>query len=148
MRRYSFNLGTVLRARQLQQDVALGALQKARMAAAAAELAANTSLSHYEQLRGPDDDNFMAHRQRSELAAQAAVCAQDVLAGARATVAASMNEYVVATQAVSVLEHLDDRRRKEHALAAQRQEVAEVDELVTNRHARQHRPAKKLRPGT
>jgi flagellar biosynthesis chaperone FliJ len=145
MKRYTFNLGTVLRARQLQEDTARAALQRAHMAALAAELAANSSRAHYEELKAPSDEEFMAHRQRSELAAQAVLGAQDRLAGAREAVTASMSEYVVAAKAVSVLEHLDERRRQEHALATQRQEVAEVDELVTNRHGRRRQDAKKER---
>ena len=146
MRKYTFSLGTVLRARQLQEDMARASLQKAHLAAAAAELAANSSLAHYEQLKAPSDDDFMAHRQRSELAAQAAVGAQERLAGARQTVAASMDDYVAAAKAVSVLRHLDERRREEHALAGQREEVAEVDEAVNNRHARRRQAQHKERP--
>ena len=58
-----------------------------------------------------------------------------------------MENYVATARDVTVLERLDQRRR-EHALAAQRAEAAEVDELVTVRHARQaartqaHRRAK------
>jgi hypothetical protein len=136
MKRYAFNLGTVLRARQAQENVARASLRKAHLAAAAAELAANTSFAHYQELLSPTSEEFMPHRQRAELAAEAVVEARESLAGAKDAVTAAMTAYLAAARAVSALERLDLRQREQHTLAAQHEEAALVDELVTSRHAR------------
>ena len=118
------------------------------MAATAAELAANSGLAHYEEILKSSEDEFFVHAQRGEFAARAVIGSRESLANARDVVAAAMENYVATARDVTVLERLDQRRREEHALAAQRAEAAEVDELVTVRHARQaartqaHRRAK------
>ncbi len=144
MKRYSFNLAAVLRARRLQQDVAKADLQKANMAATAAELAAKASLEHYRQVSRPEDNRFLAQRQQAELAAGSLAGARQALVAARVAVDDAMARYVDAAKAVSVLEHLDQRGRQEHRLAVQHEEAAVVDDLVVSRHARQqqrlHKP--------
>lgn len=137
MKRYSFGLAAVLRARKLQQDVAKADLQKANMAATAAELAAKASLEHYRQVNVPEDGRFLAQRQHAELAAGSLVGARQAVVAARAAVEEAMARYVDAAKAVSVLEHLDERRRHEHRLAVQHEEAGIVDDLVVSRHARQ-----------
>ena len=137
MKRYSFGLAAVLRARRLQQDVAKADLQKANMAATAAELAAKASLEHYRQVSRPEDGRFLAQRQQAELAAGSLAAARQVLAAARVAVDDAMARYVDAAKAVAVLEHLDERRRHEHRLAAQHEEAAIIDDLVVSRHGRQ-----------
>jgi flagellar export protein FliJ len=136
MRRYEFSLASVLRARRAQEDVARSSLQKANLAAAAAELAANASLAHYHEVAGSTDMELRAHHERAGFAAGGVIGARESLVGARAEVTKAMNEYLAASKDVSVLERLDDRRREEHALEAQRQEAAEIDDLVLSRHVR------------
>ena len=135
MKKYSFPLAAALRARQLQQDVARSELQKANLAADAAQLVAKASLEHYEQVRGGNDADFLAGRQQAGLAAGSLTDARLALAAARAAVDEAMARYLEAAKAVSVLEHLDERRRQEHRLDAQREEATVVDELVVARHA-------------
>jgi hypothetical protein len=143
MRRYSFSLGTVLRARRAQESIVRANLQTAHMAATAAELAANASLAHYEEVIGSRDEELMVHHERGELAARAVIGAAESLAGARAAVTVAMNNYLAAAREVSLLERLDERRREQHALDARHEEATEVDELVINRHARREARARK-----
>ncbi|MGH9106145.1 MAG: hypothetical protein ACRDZX_09960 [Acidimicrobiales bacterium] len=136
MKRYQFELAPVLRARRLQEGLARSELQKANLAAAAAERAEHQSLAHYDQLTGSEDAEWPWQRERSVLAAQAVVQARRSLAATTAAVGAALDGYLAAAKAVSVLEHLDERRREEHALAASHEQATLVDELVTSRHAR------------
>lgn len=139
MRRYKFDLDPVLRARRVQQDAARSELQKANLAAQAADLAARSSLAHYQELVSvaPDATAFAAGRQQSELAAGALIGARRSLTAAKAAVDQAMQEYLSSVKAVSVLERLDERRRDEHAAVAAREEAATIDDIVTARHMRQ-----------
>ena len=146
MKRYEFSLQTVLRARRAQESVARADLLRANLKVAAAERAESQSRAHYEDVVTADGVAFMVHRQRSDLAAGALIGARQALADARAAVATAMESYLVAARSVSVLEHLDDRQRDEHAAAVQREEASTVDEMVTGRHGRhQRRAANKAR---
>lgn len=136
MKRYSFRLEAVLRARRAHEGVARAALAAANTAARTAELAAKQSLAHYEDVaRGPGGD-FMATRQRATLAAESFLEAHESSRRAKAVAEAAVTEYVEARRAVAVLERLDARQRAEHALAAQREETLLADELATNRNRR------------
>lgn len=137
MKRYSFNLEPVLRARRLQQDMAKSELLKANMAAQAAELAVGSSFAHYEALTRtpPSATSFATDRYRSELAADALVGARRSLTVARVAVDQAMQEYIHATKTVSVLERLEERRREEHAAEAAHEEAGAIDDIVTARHA-------------
>lgn len=139
MKRYQFGLATVLRARRAQEGIAKSKLQKANLAAAAAEMAAQRSLTHYEQVNAMDAPDVLAHRDRAVLAARAVLETRQSLSASKAAVGAAVEEYLAAAQAVSLLERLDDRRREEHGLLAQREEAALSDELAASRHARARR---------
>jgi flagellar export protein FliJ len=136
VKRYEFSLQTVLRARRAQESVARADLLRANLKVAAAEVAADRSRAHYEDVLATDGAPFMVQQQRSELAAGALIGARGALADARAAVATAMEGYLVAARSVSVLEKLDERQCQEHATAAQREEANQVDELVTTRHGR------------
>jgi flagellar biosynthesis chaperone FliJ len=141
VKRYEFSLQTVLRARRAQESVARADLLRANLKVVAAEAAENRSRAHYEDVLAADSDAFMAHRQRSELAAGALIGASGTVTEARAAVVAAMESYLVAARSVSVLEKLDERQRQEHAATAQREEANQVDELVTSRHVRRRQLA-------
>lgn len=143
MKRYHFNLETVLRARRAQESVARADLQRANLAAAAAEVAAKKSQDHYGEVVASTGAPFMQHRERSELAAKALLGAEESVAATRAVLEKALHDYVAAARAVTVLEHLDERRREEHALAAQHAEAALSDELAAARHSRDRAQAKK-----
>lgn len=136
MKRYQFNLATVLWARQAQEDVARARLMMAHQAAQQAAEALAESRAHYGSAAAINDERFMAGRQLWELAGLEVTDARQAEEGARSAVAEAMSKYLEAARAVSVIEHLDERRRDEHALAAQREEANTTDEIVTSRFGR------------
>jgi flagellar export protein FliJ len=139
MKRYQFNLAAALRARRAQEDVAKSHLQKANLAAVAAELAASNSLAHYEEVKSSSGEALVAQRDRAVLAARAVLEARQSLTATRAAVGEAMDNYFAAARAVSLLERLDERRRDEHALEVQREEASVSDELSAARHFRRLR---------
>jgi len=136
MKRYEFELQAVLRARRLQQDVAKSGLQKANLAASAAEKAAMDSWGHYEELARPSEVLMMAQRELSELAAKAVLEARQAAASAQDTARAALGAYLESARAVTVLEKLDERRREEHRAEALREEALLSDEMAGVRHRR------------
>lgn len=145
MKRYQFNLASVLRARRAQEDVARGDLLRAHQSAARAAQAVSESRAHYLASAAASGAEFRAHRELWVLAGQSVVESVATEDDARTGVVSAMGSYLDAARAVSVLEHLDEARRDEHALAARREEIATIDELVVTRHARQLRQAAKAR---
>jgi flagellar biosynthesis chaperone FliJ len=136
MKRYQFNLETVLRARRAQESVARADLQRSNLLAAAAEAASKKSREHYEEVVGSVGTPFMQHQERSELAAKALLGSEVSTTDAKAVVEKALHDYVAAAQAVSVLEHLDERRREEHAVAVAHEDATRLDELAMARHNR------------
>jgi len=137
MKRYEFTLAAVLRARQAQEKVALAQLMLARQMEAEAAKTLSDSQAHYgSAATGGGGEGFLAERERWELAGQAVSLAGKAETEAQAGVASALDRYLAAARAVSVVEHLDDRRREEHAAAVQHEEANLVDELVTSRYAR------------
>lgn len=136
MKRYQFNLETVLRARRAQESVARADLQRSNLLAAAAEAATKKSREHYEEVVGSVGTPFMQHQERSELAAKALLGSEVSTTDAKAVVEKALHDYVAAAQAVSVLEHLDERRREEHAVAVAHEDATLLDELAMARHNR------------
>ena len=134
MKRYAFRLEAVLRARRAAESVAQANLLRANASVLAAEAAADRSSAHYREVQTLPGLGFMVHRERATLAARALIGARESLSEARATREAAMLSYLGSARAVSVLERLDRRRREEHAMAARREDILVVDEIVTNRH--------------
>jgi len=143
MKRYQFNLETVLRARRAQESVARADLQRANLLAAAAEVASQNSREHYEEVVGSVGTPFMQHQERSELAAKALLGSEDSTTEAKAVVEKALRDYVAAAQAVSVLDHLDERRREEHAIAVAHQDATLLYALAMSRHNRTRAQAKR-----
>jgi len=143
MKRYQFNLETVLRARRAQEGVARADLQRSHLFAATAEAASKKSREHYEEVIGSVGTPFMAHQERSGLAAKALLGSEDSTTEAKGVVEKALQDYVAAAQAVSVLEHLDERRREEHAIEVAHQDATLLDELGMARHNRARVQAKR-----
>jgi hypothetical protein len=143
MKRYQFNLETVLRARRAQEGVARADLQRAHLFSAASEAASKKSREHYEEVIGSVGTPFMAHQERSGLAAKALLGSEDSATEAKGVVEKALQDYVAAAQAVSVLEHLDERRREEHAVEVAHQDATLLDELGMARHNRARAQAKR-----
>jgi len=133
----------VLRARRAQESVARADLQRANLLAVAAEVASQKSREHYEEVVGSVGTPFMQHQERSELAAKALLGSEDSTTEAKAVVEKALRDYVAAAQAVSVLDHLDERRREEHAIAVAHQDATLLDELAMARHNRTRAQAKR-----
>jgi len=143
VKRYKFSLGSVLRVRKVEEDqaiVAFAAAERAR--AAAAEDVVRRESAHRAAL-GTDSHAtataFMAQRERLERSALAVRESNDSLKAAEAATIARRAAVAAASAAVNALEHLDERRRAEHALELQREETIEIDDLVTGRHPRGER---------
>jgi hypothetical protein len=143
MKRYQFSHETVLRARRAQESVARADLQRANLAARAAELSTKNSRDHYEEVVASIGTPFLVHQERSELAAKALLASEGSATEAKAVVEKALHDYVAAAQAVSVLEHLDERRREEHAIALAHEEATANDELSVARHNRARAQAKR-----
>ncbi|MGD0808176.1 MAG: hypothetical protein ABSA91_00490 [Acidimicrobiales bacterium] len=143
MKRYQFNLETVLRARRAQEGVARADLQRSHMFAAESEAATKKSREHYEEVIGSAGTPFIAHQERSGLAAKALLGSEESTTEAKGVVEKALQDYVAAAQAVSVLEHLDERRREEHAIEVAHQDATFLDELGMARHNRARAQAKK-----
>ena len=118
-------------------------LLRANLAATVAGAAEGKSLAHYEEVVQAEGPSFLVHRQVSELSARSVIEARRSLTEAKAGVDVAMEAYLVAARSVSVLEHLDERRRQEHAAAGQREDANAVDDLVTSRHVRTQKRALK-----
>jgi hypothetical protein len=133
MKRYSFTLEGVLRARRAQEGVARSAFAVATSAARAAEAAASESLAHYETVTTTPREDLLAKQEQGALAARSLLEAQASSEQATAAAQAALAEYLEARRAVALLERLDSGRRAEHALAVQREEALLADEMTANR---------------
>jgi flagellar export protein FliJ len=143
MKRYRFTLGSVLRVRKVEEDQAIMQLAEAERArAVAAEASARRESAHRAALRQQHETTttaFLAHRERLERTANAVRSSHDAVHAAEAATVARRAAVAAASAAVNALENLDERRRAEHALELQREEAAEIDDLVTGRHRRGER---------
>lgn len=140
MKRYQFRLEPVLRVRRIEQDTVQAAMAAAHRGLGDAEAALDASITRYDS-RPPTGGSRPASAWLAERASIGRTAATVVAAGVAREVAATCLEeqraaLLAARRRVSALERLDERRRDEHALAAEREEAVEVDELVTTRHGR------------
>lgn len=140
MKRYRFRLDPVLRVRRVEQDAAQAGMAAAQRDLTEAEEALVRSVARYQQVAAPPPAQaataWLASRGRVGLVAATVVAAgtgRETAAMQAADRRAALQE---ARQRVSALERLDERRREEHALAARRDEDAQIDDLVTGRHGR------------
>lgn len=146
MKRYQFGLTNVLRARRAQEDVAKAGLIQAHQAAVRAARAVSETRAHYQAAAAASGAEFQLHRQMWELAAQSVTNAEKAEQEAHREVRKATDKYLESARAVSVIEHLDQARREEHATALQREEASLVDELVTAKHVRDIARTKSIGP--
>lgn len=137
MKRYSFRLEAVLRARRAQEDVARQELARANHQLRRALEHTRAERQRYESMGTPTGVVEMVQDRQDrvwrELAAGSlhqATRDHEDLSVAAAVHQAAWRE---AARRVAALERLDGRRRAEHALLVSRAEAAEVDDLVTSR---------------
>jgi len=146
MKRYTSALAPVLRARQAREGTARSALQRANHASAAAERVAAQAFAHYKEVTSAPNPSFLVAQEQGELSALAVKESRDALFAKQGEAQKALEDYVDAAKAVSAVERLEERRREEHALAAQREEAALVDEVVAARYARMRRSERKREP--
>ena len=142
MKRYRFRLEQVQGVRRIQEDLAaaaLGTAQRAEVAAVAAEQVRHEAMAARPRLRGSyGAPQLLAQRSvwDAELSALHRAAAERVAAGLRT--AEQRAEWLVASRRVRALELLDQRRREEHRIEADREDAARVDDLVAGRYRRDH----------
>jgi flagellar export protein FliJ len=140
MKRYKFRLETALRVRKVEEDFAIAALANAHRVLAEADASLDRRLDRYRDTplpQGPMSvEQLLRVRSHLDGVAASVVHAGAARLGAEATVDLRRSEWSEAAARVSALERLDERRRAEHALEAQRQEHAEVDDMVVARAGR------------
>jgi flagellar protein FliJ len=140
VKRYRFRLDTVLRVRQVEEDRARGELALANRALAEADAVLEHRIDHYGNVAHPAQALpvavFLASRDQQEWAAKAVVVAGTARIAADGVVATRRQDWSAAATRVAALERLDERRRDEHRLEAQRQEGLEVDDIVVARARR------------
>ena len=140
MKRYRFRLDTVLRVRQVEEERARGQLALANREMAEADALLEARIDHYGDVPRTEValpvSAYLATRDRQEWAARAVVAAGTARLVAEAQVAVRRDEWSAAASRVAALERLDERRRDEHRLEAQRQEGLEVDDIVVARAGR------------
>lgn len=143
MKRYRFRLEQVLRVRRVQSDLAaaeLAGAQRAEAAAVTAELARLQAVADRARPAGTyRADALLTDRAvwDAELASLNRLAAARVAAGL--ATAERREGWLVASRRVKALELLDDRRREEHRVEADRDEARRVDDLVASRHVPRHR---------
>lgn len=137
MKRYTFRLEVVLRARRAQEDLARQALAQANRRLRQALEEAEAEQARYDAMGTASGVVDLVEDRRDrvwrDLAAGTLLEArrsQEEMSVAAAVQAAAWRE---AAQRVAALERLDERRRAEHAVAVARAEAAVVDDLVTAR---------------
>lgn len=141
MKKYVFRLESVRRVRNVEQDLAKAALLQANSEVQRAIQAVEARTEEFEasnsQLTGTGSiESFMKQRYFNELAGKAVIVAQASARAAELEAAAKRDLWSEAAKRVKALDNLNARRREEHTLEAQRDEIREIDDIVTGRYAR------------
>jgi flagellar export protein FliJ len=141
MKRYRFTMESALRARRAQEEVARqrvaaanGRLRDAWACHAAALAAYRSAMT--ADAPPTDRDTFRAGRDHEMRLAEAVERRHRFAVEAEVEAATVYSTWVDAAQRVASLERLDDRRRAEWQLEAQRDEATAVDDVVASRWSR------------
>jgi flagellar FliJ protein len=129
----------ILRVRRMQEDAARAAVAQARIAEQSAVEKLEASRRHCLALAAEptaSTTDFLALRDRGDFRAQAVGLAGQHRRSAADQTAGAVNSWHVTHRRVDALERLDERRREDYAIEAQRHEDAVVDEIVTSRARR------------
>lgn len=133
MKRYRFRLETVLRVRRVEENAARTGLVDANRALAQACAGRDRALAHYRglpvQLGPSTTEDLRRNRQRAELAAAVLATRQATLDDAAREVVRAREQWMEAVSRMKVLERLDERRREEHRLEAERGETRFLDDV-------------------
>ena len=141
MKKYKFRLESVLRVRRLQLEQRRQELMVANHDLTMAEQRLSDRRLRYlefQQQSGVSTQaEYAQHLFRWDQAARAIEIADNYRLACVAEVEIRRNAYMDARQVVEALERLDIRRRDEYLVDTNRQEIAEVDDIVNgNRHHR------------
>lgn len=142
MKKYSFRLETVRRVRRTREELAKSALAKANGDVQRAIAAVESKLEAYEQHSSTSSrlgttgvDAFMKQRYFNELAGRAVVAARIDQQAVEQQADIRRSEWSTAAQQVKALDRLDDRRRQEHRVEADREVDKIVDDIIVARAA-------------
>jgi hypothetical protein len=140
VKRYKFPLEHALRVRRVQEQLAKADLLGANRRLAEAERTVADQLDRYrsapEPAAGVPTAAFLTDRARRRAAAATVMAAGIQRQAAAEAAAARMAAWSAAARAVSALERLDGRRRREHAVLAAREDERLVDDVVVSRARR------------
>ena len=140
MKRYAFRLQTVLRVREIQEEQAKTALLLANRALAEDEAERQRRWEKYNSTTVSTElctvSEFELGRFRWDMAAQAAILSDHLREARAVEVVEARQTWTAAEQRVQVLDRLDDRRHDEWQHEADREELVEVDDIVTGRFKR------------
>jgi len=142
MKKYSFALEQVRRVRRAEEDLAKGHLLSANNEVTQAIAATEARMERYSQVSDPamgstGVDAFMRSRYFTGLAGQAVTVSLQSQAAAELQADERRADWRNAATKVKALDRLDERRRVEHQLEADREAEKEVDDIVTGRYMRQ-----------
>ncbi len=137
MKRYRFNLESVLRVRRVQEDRARQDLAQSNRMLVSARWALADASRHYSEVTVPaglmDQWTFRFGQLKSDLAAAEVERRHRMLVEAAVTAATQHARWTEAAKMVAALERLEERRRDEWRAEALRGEAAAVDDVVTSR---------------
>jgi flagellar export protein FliJ len=143
VKRYRFRLEQVQRVRQVQEDLAaaaLGAAQRTEAALVVVEQARRDAAAARPRPSGTYDGNEL-HRARVVWDAELRALDRAEAERVRASLHTEEQRagWLIASRRVKALELLDERRREDHRVDADREEAARVDDLVAGRFRRHER---------
>ena len=137
MKRYAFSLGSALRARRAQEELARQRLAEVNRRLRQAQVALEGARSAYRAVALPsgpvDRSAFLADRAHETRMAEAVERAARLIAEIEVEAAVQYSAWVEAAKRVASLERLDERRHGEWEVEARRDEVVAVDDVVASR---------------
>lgn len=140
MKRYKFRLESVLRVRRIQEDQARAEFIRANAQVAEAEKVVDLRKQSYERrvtnLNTMVSTDFLVARAFQQASAASVRAAEDAVVIAMEQAEDRRIMWAEEAKKVNALERLDERRRAEHRLEMDREEAAEIDDIVVSRHGR------------
>jgi flagellar export protein FliJ len=143
LKQFKFRLASVLRVRNIQEDLARARLLTANAAAHEAGRVVDTRVARYLDMARPAGVQHEAEFARTWFTLDSAAGAIDVAREqqieALAHVAERRAEWFEASMRVDAIERLEARQRAVHKIEVQRDEDRVSDDLVVSRYTREDR---------
>lgn len=141
MKRHRFSLAGVLRVRQLEEDLARGAVLAAATGHDLARARVEAQLARYDTLpmarEAEAPETFAGRQARAAFAAATVAAARGAAEETAGELARRRTTWRGASMRVAALERLEERQAAEHQRMLRREEERAVDDLVTGQHARE-----------